>query len=48
MTARRGRKLEADAAPGAVPLELDGEPVGALPARIELLPGAISVVGPIA
>jgi diacylglycerol kinase (ATP) len=44
---RRGRKIEADAAPGAVLLELDGEPVGALPAQIELLPGALSVVGPI-
>jgi diacylglycerol kinase family enzyme len=44
----RGRRLEADAAPGSVPLELDGEPLGALPAQIELLPGAISVVGPIA
>ena len=45
---RRGRRIEADAAPGAVLLELDGEPVGALPAQIELLPGALSVVGPIA
>jgi YegS/Rv2252/BmrU family lipid kinase len=44
--ARRGRRIEAEAAAGAVPLELDGEPVGALPAQIELLPGAISVVGP--
>ena len=44
---RRGRKIEADAAPGAVLLELDGEPVGALPAQIELLPGALSVVGPL-
>jgi len=46
--ARRGRRIEAEAAPGAVPLELDGEPLGALPAQIELLPGAISVVGPTA
>jgi diacylglycerol kinase family enzyme len=45
---RRGRRIEADAAPGAVPLELDGEPVGSLPASIELLPGAVSVIGPIA
>jgi YegS/Rv2252/BmrU family lipid kinase len=43
---QRGRRIEADAAPGAVPLELDGEPVGSLPARIELLPGALSIVGP--
>jgi diacylglycerol kinase (ATP) len=45
---RRGRKIEADAAPGAVLLELDGEPAGALPAQIELLPGALSVIGPLA
>ncbi len=45
---RRGRRIEADAAPGAVLLELDGEPLGALPAQIELLPGALSVVGPVA
>jgi diacylglycerol kinase family enzyme len=44
---RRGRRIEADAAPGAVLLELDGEPVGALPAQIELLPGALSVIGPL-
>ncbi|HKA14204.1 MAG TPA: diacylglycerol kinase family protein [Myxococcota bacterium] len=44
--ARRGRRIEADAAPGAVPLELDGDPVGALPAQIELVPGALSVIGP--
>jgi diacylglycerol kinase (ATP) len=45
---RNGRRVEADAAPGAVPLELDGEPVGSLPASIELLPGALSVIGPTA
>ena len=42
----RGALVEASAAPGAVPLELDGEPLGALPARFELLPGALSVIGP--
>jgi hypothetical protein len=42
---RRGRTIEADAAPGAVPIELDGDAVGALPARIELVPGALSVIG---
>jgi YegS/Rv2252/BmrU family lipid kinase len=46
VSARRGRRIEADAAPGAVPLELDGEAVGSLPARLELLPGALSVVAP--
>jgi diacylglycerol kinase (ATP) len=44
---RRGRRIEADAAPGAVLLELDGEPVGALPAQLELRPGALSVIGPL-
>ncbi len=43
---RRGRRIEADAAPGAVLLELDGEPIGSLPAQIEVVPDALSVVGP--
>jgi len=29
-----------------VPLELDGEPLGSLPARLEVLPGALRVVAP--
>jgi YegS/Rv2252/BmrU family lipid kinase len=41
---RRGRVLEADAPGERVWLELDGEPLGTLPARIELLPGALRVV----
>jgi diacylglycerol kinase (ATP) len=44
---RRGRVVEMDAEAGAVPLELDGEPVGALPARAEVLPSALAVVGPV-
>jgi YegS/Rv2252/BmrU family lipid kinase len=44
----RGRVIEADAAPGRVPLELDGEPLGTLPARIEVLPAALRVVAPAA
>jgi diacylglycerol kinase (ATP) len=44
----RGRVIEADAAPGLVKLELDGEPLGTLPARYEVLPGALSVFGPAA
>jgi diacylglycerol kinase family enzyme len=43
---RRGSVVEAAAAPGAVPLELDGEPLGTLPARFALLPGTLSVIGP--
>ena len=42
----RGRVVEADAQPGEVFLEIDGEPMGTLPARIEVLPGAIRVIGP--
>jgi YegS/Rv2252/BmrU family lipid kinase len=41
----RGRLLEADAEPGAIPLEVDGDPLGTLPARIELLPGALTLFG---
>jgi len=42
----RGRAIEADAPPGCVPLELDGEPRGFLPARIDVMPGALRVVAP--
>jgi YegS/Rv2252/BmrU family lipid kinase len=42
----RGRVIEADAPEGRVPLELDGEPLGTLPARFELLPRALRVVAP--
>jgi YegS/Rv2252/BmrU family lipid kinase len=45
---RRGRVLEADALGPRVPIELDGEPLGFLPARFEVLPGALSLVGPAA
>jgi diacylglycerol kinase (ATP) len=41
----RGRVVEMEAAPGAVPLEIDGEPVGTLPARVEIVPEALSVIG---
>ena len=37
--------IEADARAGRVPLELDGEPLGALPARFEVLPGALAWSG---
>jgi len=42
----RGRLVEAEAAAECVLLELDGEPSGALPARIELLPAALRLIGP--
>jgi diacylglycerol kinase (ATP) len=41
----RGRVIEAEAAPGAVLLDVDGEAVGSLPARMEVMPGALSVIG---
>jgi YegS/Rv2252/BmrU family lipid kinase len=42
----RGQRIEAEAAPGRVWMEIDGEPLGTLPASIEVLPAAISVLGP--
>jgi YegS/Rv2252/BmrU family lipid kinase len=41
----RGQRVEAEAAPGRVWVEVDGEPLGTLPASIEVLPNAISVLG---
>ena len=41
----RGRVIEA-IGPPAVRLEIDGEPLGALPARIEILEGALSLLAP--
>jgi YegS/Rv2252/BmrU family lipid kinase len=42
----RGRVIEAEAEPGRVKLDLDGEPLGTLPARCEVLPGALTLFGP--
>jgi diacylglycerol kinase (ATP) len=42
----RARSIAADSAPGEVMIEFDGEPLGTLPARYEVLPGALSIVGP--
>jgi diacylglycerol kinase (ATP) len=41
----RGREIEAVATTGEILLELDGDCVGTLPARIEVLPGAITLFG---
>lgn len=41
----RGARIEADAEPGRVWVELDGEPLGTLPATFEVLPGALEWVG---
>ena len=44
---RRGRIVEAaPVGDDAVPLELDGEPLGRLPARFEVVPGALSMYAP--
>jgi len=42
----RGRSIELDAAPGSVAVEADGEPLGALPARVDVLPGALTLLVP--
>ncbi len=42
---RRGCVIEAQAPPGIVEIELDGEPLGTLPATWELLPGALQLLG---
>jgi YegS/Rv2252/BmrU family lipid kinase len=44
----RGRVVEAAAPSAAVLLELDGEPLGILPARFEVLPAALAMIGPVA
>ncbi len=41
----RGRVLEAEAEAGSVRTEIDGEPLGFLPARYEVLPGAVTLLG---
>jgi len=44
--ARRGRVLEAASLGGEPPwVEIDGEPLGRVPARFEILPGALTLVG---
>lgn len=41
----RGRVVEAEAPAAPVWIEVDGEPLGTLPARFEILPAAVTVVG---
>jgi len=41
----RGKRVEAMAAPGRVWLDVDGEPLGTLPAEIEILPRALRLFG---
>jgi YegS/Rv2252/BmrU family lipid kinase len=42
----RGRVLELEGPPAAARIEVDGEARGSLPARVEILPDALSVLGP--
>jgi YegS/Rv2252/BmrU family lipid kinase len=41
----RGRVIEARGVAGPIRLDVDGESLGALPARFEILPGAITLIG---
>lgn len=41
----RGRVIEAESSGGEVLLDVDGEAPGSLPARIEVLPGALGIIG---
>ncbi len=41
----RARRIVIDAEPRSVWLEIDGEPLGQLPATFEVLPGAIQLIG---
>jgi diacylglycerol kinase (ATP) len=47
VSVRRGTRVEVEplAAAAEVPMEVDGEPIGRLPAHFELLPGAIALRG---
>ena len=49
VTSRRAKLVEAEPVDpkGIVELDVDGEPLGRLPARFELLPGALKVVAPV-
>ena len=42
----RGRRIEFEAASTPVRIEVDGEPLGATAARVEMLPAAITLIGP--
>jgi diacylglycerol kinase (ATP) len=40
----RGRVIEARAEPGTALLDIDGEPLGSLPARVEVVPAALRMI----
>lgn len=43
---RQGRVVEVEPLDGEVPIEVDGEPLGHIPLRAEVVPGAIKLLGP--
>ena len=45
VSVHRGREIVAEAEPGEVLLDVDGEPLGSLPAHVVCLPGAITLFG---
>lgn len=44
-SAHRGRRIEVDGVPGEIWLDIDGEPLGTLPALIEVVPAALTLFG---
>ncbi len=42
----RGRQIELEAAAGTARIEADGDPLGTLPARIQVVPGALTFLAP--
>lgn len=42
----RGRSVEVTPLAGDVPIEVDGEPLGRIPLHVEVVPGAVKMLGP--
>ena len=47
VTLHHGRRIEFEAETIPVRIEVDGEPLGVTPAQIEILPAAITLIGPV-
>jgi YegS/Rv2252/BmrU family lipid kinase len=43
---RQGRVVEVEPLDGDVPIEIDGEPLGRIPLRVEVVPGAVKLLAP--
>jgi len=43
----RGRRIEFEAASTPVRIEVDGEPLGETPVQVEIIPAAITLIGPV-